>query len=354
MVILITGGAGFVGSNLAIHLKTALKNSVIIALDNLKRRGSEINVSRLKVHKIKFIHGDIRNKEDLNLKHLGLTHIIECSAEPSVLAGFEESPKYLINTNLMGLVNCLELARLSGARVIFLSTSRVYPIETLRGLKYTISPTRFVLNITQPVKGVSRKGISEVFPLNGWRSLYGTTKLSSELIIHEYIKLYGLRAVIDRCGVIAGPWQMGKVDQGVFTYFLLNHFLKKPLSYIGFGGSGKQVRDILHIDDLADLILLQLRHLDSLNGQIFNVGGGADNSLSLLEATKICQNLTGNDVLIRKITKIRHADIPLYISDNTRVTKALGWRPQRNSTQTLSDIYNWIKTNKDEIVSALL
>lgn len=134
-VILVTGGAGFVGSHLAIKFKKDHPKSRVLALDNLKRRGSELNIPRLKVAGVDFIHGDIRNKEDLEV--VGPFDLLsECSAEPSVLAGYNESPAYVINTNLVGTINCLEMTRKSKADIIFLSTSRVYPIKTISNLEY--------------------------------------------------------------------------------------------------------------------------------------------------------------------------------------------------------------------------
>src|SRR5438477_348415 len=171
--ILVTGGAGFVGSTLALHLKRHDVARRVIALDNLKRRGSELNVPRLRDGGVEFA-----------------------------------------------------------------------------------------------------RGISEEFPLSGARSLYGATKLASELFIEEYAYAYGLRAVVDRCGVLAGPWQMGKVDQGFVALWVARHLFEGRLSYIGFGGSGKQVRDVLHVDDLCDLVTRQIARLDDVGGEVFNVGGG--------------------------------------------------------------------------------
>ena len=130
MKILITGGAGFVGSNLAIKLKERHPLFEIIAFDNLKRRGSELNLPRFNEKNIEFIHGDVRNPEDFEEIN-GFDLLIECSAEPSVLAGINSSPKYLFNTNLIGTINCLEEVRKNKAKIIFLSTSRIYPIEKI-------------------------------------------------------------------------------------------------------------------------------------------------------------------------------------------------------------------------------
>ena len=179
--------------------------------------------------------------------------IIDCSAEPSVLAGFA-SPQYVLQTNLLGTINALELARQIQARFLFLSTSRVYPIETLKSIKYTEQKNRFSINPDQNVPGVSKLGIAKNFTLQSYRSLYGTTKLASEMLIEEYRHAYGLEAIINRCGVITGPWLMGKVDLGVIVLWVAAHYFEKSLSYIGYNGTGKQVRDLLHIDDLLSLI----------------------------------------------------------------------------------------------------
>jgi CDP-paratose 2-epimerase len=243
---LITGGAGFVGSALGLGLAQRYPDWQITALDNLKRRGSELNLPRLKQAGIQFIHGDVRNTEDLDPVALQPDLILECSAEPSVLAGYA-SPGYVLQTNLVGTVNCLELARQTQADFIFLSTSRVYPIAYLNALEFTETETRFQLLEQQVLPGVSSQGISEEFPLNGARSLYGATKLASELLVAEYADAYGLRTVINRCGVLTGPWQMGKVDQGVFALWMAFHYFQRSLKYIGYGGTGKQVRDFLHV-----------------------------------------------------------------------------------------------------------
>lgn len=346
--ILITGGAGFVGSNLAVFLKRKHPSLRVIALDNLRRRGSELNIKRLKQNKVEFVHGDIRNPEDLELT-TKIDLLIECSAEPSVLAGYGESPEYVINSNLVGTLNCLEMARRNKADIIFLSTSRVYPYNAINNIKTAERETRFEWDRRQDrhIPGWSKDGIDVGFPLNGPKSMYGATKLCSEIMLLEYINMYGIRGVINRCGVIAGPWQFGKVDQGVFTLWMLSHYFKKPLKYIGFGGKGKQVRDLLHIDDLFDLIELQLTSIDKINGEIYNVGGGKDISLSLLEATRICSDITGNKIEIKSEPKTRPADVTIFITDNQKIYNALNWKPKRNSVKILEDIYLWIKANED-------
>ena len=255
--LLITGGAGFVGSNLAVSLASRHPGWQVVALDNLYRRGSELNLPRLREAGVEFVEGDVREPGDLD-QLPAITALIECSAEPSVMSGVDGDTGYLVHTNLTGAYNCLERARRDRAFVVFLSTSRVYPVAPQVGLRLEEAETRFELAAEQEVPGVSPAGISERFPIDGSRTLYGATKLAAELLIEEYRASLGVPAVIDRCGVIAGPWQMGKVDQGVFTHWMLAHLFRNPLSYIGFGGHGKQVRDLLHVEDLVDLVERQL------------------------------------------------------------------------------------------------
>ncbi|MBL1173942.1 NAD-dependent epimerase/dehydratase family protein [Pantanalinema sp. GBBB05] len=339
--LLIPGGAGFVGSSLAIGLKTLHPDWQITCLDNLRRRGSELNLPRFKQLGIEFLHGDVRSPSDLDPAELQVDTIIDCSAEPSVLAGFS-SPQYVLQTNLLGTINLLELARQNQARLLFLSTSRVYPIKALMALKLQETATRFEIAADQELPGASSLGISEEFGLQGARSLYGTTKLASELLIEEYRDAYGIPAIVNRCGVLTGPWQMGKVDQGVFTLWMAAHYFHKSLSYIGFGGTGKQVRDLLHVNDLLRLVDYQLAHFTELDGDVLNVGGGVSNSLSLLETTQLCQEITGNTIEIRSVTEERPGDVPVFITDSAQVTLKTGWKPESDPRRTLNEIYQWM------------
>jgi len=344
--ILITGGAGFVGSCLAISFKKKYPHYQIICLDNLKRRGSELNIPRLTDAGVKFIHGDIRNKEDFDSVTDKIDLLVEASAEPSVLAGIQSTPDYLLNTNLAGTINCLNFAVKNKSEFIFLSTSRVYPIERIEQINFEEQQTRFVISESQVTSGVSSKGISESFPLDGYRSLYGASKLSSELIINEYNQFYNLKTVVNRCGVLTGPWQMGKIDQGVVVLWMARHFWKKSLSYIGYGGLGKQARDMLHVDDLFRLVDIQAHEMNKYSNQTFNVGGGDEVSLSLQELTVICEKITGNKINIGKVIEDRQADIRIYITDNTKIKKISGWQPQIMPEQILQEIFEWIQDNE--------
>ena len=351
--ILITGGAGFVGSSLAMLLKEKYPQYNLIVLDNLKRRGSELNLPRLKEAGITFIHGDIRNPEDFNDIDT-VDVVIEASAEPSVLSGIGTTPDYLVNTNLVGTINCLNFATKQKADFVFLSTSRVYPINHIENIQFTEEETRFSVAKKQSIlRGVSAAGLNEEFPLDGYRSLYGATKLASEYMIHEYNHFYGLRTVINRCGVLTGPWQMGKIDQGVVVLWLARHFWQTPLSYIGFGGTGKQLRDILHVHDLFRLVDWQIHNMDVVNNQILNVGGGLDVSVSLQELTTHCEDITGNKTPISAVAETRTADIRIFQTDNTKVTNLTGWRPEIGVRQILEETFDWMKANEKQLKSIL-
>ena len=324
--IVITGGAGFIGSNLCLQLKSKYPDYSLVAFDNLRRRGSELNLQDFKEAGIEFIHGDIRNPEDLQA--LGLFDLmIEASAEPSVLAGLSTDPTFVIQNNLYGSINCFNACLHNKAKLIFLSTSRVYPIDPIENANFIEEETRFSFHSDQSETGITTLGISEKLTLNGARSFYGATKLSSEHFIQEYASFYGLEAAVTRFSVVAGPRQMGKTDQGVATLWMAKHFWKNPVTYIGYNGSGKQVRDILHIDDLVRLIEMQIHQMDKFKGKVFNAGGGLDSSISLLEMTALCEKITGNKVEVNRQFENRPADLKIFVSDNTSIMQETGWKP---------------------------
>jgi CDP-paratose 2-epimerase len=346
---LVTGGAGFVGSTLALALKQRHASMEVTALDNLHRRGSELSLARLRAGGVHFVHGDIRIAEDVAGAG-AFDLLVDCSAEPSVLAGLDGNPAYVTQTNLLGTLNCLEAARRHGAAMLFLSTSRVYPIEPLRQIPRVESETRFDIDGERcAVPGLSAAGIAEDFPLVGPRSIYGASKLASELFVVEYANAYGVPAIVNRCGVLTGPWQMGRVDQGVVVHWVASHAFGRPLRYLGYGGTGKQVRDILHVDDLVDLIERQLRALPQAHGDTYNVGGGRACSVSLYELTRLCQRATGKAVETRPVPEVRTADIPIYLSDTRRAGSAFDWRPTHTPESTVTSIAAWVVDHAREL-----
>ncbi|UTI65062.1 NAD-dependent epimerase/dehydratase family protein [Paraconexibacter antarcticus] len=342
--VLITGGAGFIGSNLCIALATRHPEWDVVACDNLFRRGSELNLPRLRTAGVSFVHGDVRQADDLT--RIGpIDALVECSAEPSVMASVDGATDYVVQTNLMGAYRCLELAARHGAQLIFLSTSRVYPVAALEAMPVVETDDRYEL--------VDSDGVSEAFPLTGARTLYGATKLAAELLVAEFADTHGIPTVVNRCGVVAGPWQMGKVDQGVFTHWMLSHHRGDPLRYIGYGGTGKQVRDLLHVDDLVELVELQLADPAHWAGTTFNVGGGRAGSLSLRETTALCARIAGREVPVTSAGETRPGDVRVYLSDCSALYAHTSWRPTRGPEQVLADISTWITANEALVLSAL-
>jgi len=294
------------------------------------------------------VHGDVRVREDL-LSVGAVDLIVDCAAEPSVLAGLDGAPDYVIQTNLNGTIHCLELARRVGADIVFLSTSRVYPTAAINALRYAETATRFVMTDVQDVAGASGHGLAETFPLAGSRSIYGASKLASELLLQEYRAAYGVRAIVNRCGVLTGPWQMGKVDQGVVALWVAKHFFRGHLAYVGHGGTGKQVRDLLHVQDLFDLLQIQLSRIAELDGEVFNVGGGVGISASLQELTRMCREHTGNEIAIESVAQNRPQDVIAYVSDCRKVIERTGWRPRIGVNEIVGDIARWIADHRTEL-----
>jgi CDP-paratose 2-epimerase len=348
MRILITGGAGFVGSNLAMAIRRNLADAAVVCLDNLYRRGSELNLPRLQAAGVEFLRGDVRDPISFPTGPFDL--LIECSAEPSVLAGHDGSPDYLFQSNLVGAYQCLEKARAWKSGFIFLSTSRVYPIAKLEAHPWREETTRFVWQ-DEGTPGLSSRGVSEAVEMTGARSLYGFTKLAAEQLIEEYRATYGLRAVVNRCGVISGPWQFGKVDQGVAALWVMAHHFGRPLAYVGYGGQGKQVRDFLHVDDLCDLLLEQIKHFDAWEGWLGNVCGGLQNSASLRELTAMCSQIVGRSLTFGSNPANRPSDLRLFIGDCARLFARTSWRPRRPVWQILQDLHLWITQNESALAA---
>jgi len=326
MKILITGGCGFVGSNLSLHLKRESKINKITSIDNLSRSGSLLNLNRLKKNKIRNFKIDITNNEAIqNLPRYDL--IIDCCAEPAVEASKKKLDK-VFYTNLVGTFNILKKCVKDKSSLIFLSSSRVYSIENLHKIKN------------------NKTLVNENFDTLKAKSIYGYCKHSSEQMIKEFSYLYKMKYIINRLGVISGPWQFGKQDQGFVSLWLWKHINKKKLTYIGFGGKGNQVRDVIHINDVCELISLQIKKIKYLNNIIINAGGGVKNSVSLKKLTKICQDVTSNKIKMFSKKKTSEYDIPYYVTNNSKVKKIYKWQPKSNFLKIIEDMYNWMIVNK--------
>jgi CDP-paratose 2-epimerase len=347
--VLVTGGAGFVGSWIARALATHAPSARVVAFDNLRRRGAELHVPELEAHGVRFVHGDVRSADDVMSAVDECNLIVDCSAEASASAGYSDPPHRVVQTNLVGTIHCLEKARRHRARVVFLSTSRVYPIARINRIAVREAPTRWTISDEQSETGVSPNGIGEGFSLDGTRTLYGATKLASELLLAEYASMYGFSFGVNRLGVVAGPGQMGREEQGVFALWMARHHFGGRLMYRGWNGQGKQVRDLLHVDDLWQLLALQLSGWDRVQGRTYNVGGGPAVSLSLLEATDLCRAITGRTIEIGSEPATHPSDVRLYVSDHAAVTRDTGWKPSYDPRAILVDLHTWMDRQHDRL-----
>lgn len=347
MKLLITGICGFVGSRLARGLQERTPGLEITGIDNLLRPGSEINRQELCARGIKFIHGDIRLRSDIEaLPPSDWT--IDAAAHPSVLAGVDgrSSARQLSEHNLSGTLNLLEYCRDCKSGLVLLSTSRVYSIRALAELPMRVEKDGFILNDSRSLpEGVTKRGLTEQFSTRAPVSLYGATKLASETMALEYGLTFGFPVWLNRCGVLAGAGQFGTAEQGIFSYWLHAHATKQRLRYIGFGGHGFQVRDALHPDDLAGLLALQFRR-DPPDNPIFHAGGGADNSMSLAQLTAWCDARFGPHPP-EPDTRPRKFDIPWLAMDSARSENELGWRPSRSLPSILDEIAEHADRNPD-------
>src|SRR5579884_1624466 len=345
MKILITGICGFVGSRLALALKERIEGVQIAGIDNLSRPGSESNRSVLAQKGVSFLHGDLRMRSDVEALP-DSDWVIDAAANPSVLAGVDgrSSARQVAEHNLGGTLNILEYCRERKAGLVLLSTNRVYSINDLASLPLRENGRKFELDTTQPLpEGVSPAGVTESFPVRQPISIYGATKLSSEVMAFEYALTFGFPVWINRCGVLAGAGQFGTAEQGIFSYWLHAHAARLPLRYIGFGGKGYQVRDAFHPEDLADLIRLQIRR-EAAADPVYNLGGGTQNAMSLAQLTAWCNERFGKHEP-QPDARPRPFDIPWLVMDFGRAEREFQWRPQRSLESILNETADHVKSN---------
>jgi CDP-paratose 2-epimerase len=342
MRVLITGACGFVGSRLAHELKNRWTTVELLGIDNLSRRGSETNIPLLRRLGCKFVHGDVRNPEDL-AELPGCDWIVDCAANPSVLAGVTGGASQLVSHNLGGTLNLLEKCRRDSAGLLILSSSRVYSIDQLNAIPLAETSGRFSIDASRiPPHGCSHHGISESFSTASPVSLYGASKLASEIMALEYGAAFDFPVWVNRCGVIAGPGQFGRIDQGIFSFWIYQWLLGRPLSYIGYGGRGAQVRDLISPSDLAALVEKQLGSPISSAPRVMNVGGGHARSMSLRELSAFCREHLGENAHpIASEPLERRYDIPYYVTDARLAESTWDWRPQEPIGRTLEAIARW-------------
>ena len=336
MKILITGGCGFVGSNIAIYLKKKILNAKIDTLDNLSRVGSIMNYQRLKKHNIRNYKYNVSDFSKIR-KIPKYNLIIDCCAEPAVEVSKSEVDR-VFNTNLIGTFNLLKKCARDKSNLIFLSSSRVYSIDLLKKIS-----SKLKNNIKKKI--LNKKQLST----DGPKSIYGFTKFASEELIKEYSYLFNIKYIINRLGVISGPWQFGKEDQGFVSLWIWRHLNKSKLSYIGFGGKGYQIRDVIHIYDVCKLIHKQIKLFSKKNNLLLNIGGGIKNAISLKELTKKCEKITSNSIKFSAKKPTSIYDIPYFVTDNSKVSNLYRWKPEKSIDDIIKDTYLWMKLNINKL-----
>lgn len=342
MHIFITGGAGFIGTNLADSFLA--QGHKIKIFDNFSRRGSELNVTALAskyTQGLRVIRGDIR----MDIKKMeeemgGADAIFHLAGQVAVTTSFRD-PRYDFETNALGTLNVLEAVRRASPSAIFIvaSTNKVY--GALADVPIANSPTRYHFQ-NRP------HGINESQPLD-FHSPYGCSKGTADQYVHDYARMFGMPTVILRMSCIAGPHQFGIEDQGWVAHFVIRALFDQPVTIFG---DGKQVRDILHVEDLSHLFTLLVTKGEELRGEIFNVGGGSEFSLSVLECLDLIEAKLGRKIE-RRFADWRAGDQKVYISDIGKVRERLGWTPTIPPEKTIEDIIAWTKGERETIERVL-
>lgn len=340
MKILITGGAGFVGANLAV--KFTQTGNEVVCIDNLARRGSENNLTRLSNNNIRFIHADIRNTEDLESIQFSPDVVLECSAQTTAVDGYS-NPVYDFTNNTVGVINVLEFCRKKGAGIIFWSSNKVYNGDLCNLPPVIENDTRFEWsNENFLLDGWSKNGFNEKLSIDGGNhTIYGVTKAAADLFCQEWASAFEIPVIVNRLSCLYGPHQFGMVSQGWVVWFALAKSLGIDLTFYGFGG--KQVRDYLHIDDLFRLIDMQIASIELKSGSVYNVGGGIENTTSVLELSNRL------DTMIGKNGKINHGvprreDQKIFVCDISKVSSEFNWKPVISIDEGLSGVLDWIES----------
>jgi CDP-paratose 2-epimerase len=335
--VLITGGAGFVGTNLADRLAEAGRR--VIVYDNLSRAGVERNLAWLRARhgdRIEVRIADIRDRDALRAAVAGVGQVFHFAAQVAVTTSLT-APAEDMAINIRGTLGLLEAVRASAAppALVFTSTNKVY--GALEDVALETGPTRYAPAAAGPYVA----GVDEKRPLD-FHSPYGCSKGAADQYVLDYARSYGLDTVVFRMSCIYGPHQFGTEDQGWVAHFLLRALGRAPITLYG---DGRQVRDILHVDDLVDAFLLAEASIERLRGQAFNIGGGPANAVSLLELLERIERLAGR----RPETVFagwRTGDQRYYVSNHGRFTSVTGWRPKIAAAEGIGRLYAWLGDNR--------
>lgn len=334
MRILVTGGAGFVGTNVASYF--ASQGHQVVVLDNLSRRGVTDNRDWLLRHHpdIEFVEGDIRDQATVARVVRGADLIYHLAAQVAVTTSVTD-PQSDFDINLSGTFNMLEALRLHApqAAFFFTSTNKVY--GGLEDLNVVRQGERYAFE-TQP------QGVSEDRVLD-FHSPYGCSKGAADQYVRDYGRIYGLKTVVFRMSCIYGPHQCGNEDQGWVAHFAREALLGGHLTIYG---DGRQVRDILYVQDLVRAFATAAEQIDVTAGQIFNIGGGPENAISLLELIAELESLTGNTIPV-SWEAWRPGDQRIYVTDVTRAGQEFGWRPSVSKVEGLRRLVDFLRTTQE-------
>jgi CDP-paratose 2-epimerase len=334
---LVIGGAGFIGSNLASCL---LREGITVTIfDAFSRPGASQNIAWLRsnchAHALGVVQQDIRNFEAVRDAMRDANVVYHLGAQVAVTTSVAD-PRTDFETNALGTFNVLEAARLSGNRpaVFFTSTNKVY--GCMQGVEVIEERDRYRLEQFP-------NGIPETQPLDFY-SPYGCSKGAADQYVRDYARIYGLPTVVFRMSCIYGPRQFGTEDQGWVAHFVASALKGEPLTVYG---NGKQVRDVLFVDDLMRAFRLAAEKIDRVAGEVFNIGGGPSNTLSVwAEFQSLLEGIAGSPVAV-KFADWRPGDQPCYVSDISKARELLGWRPLVDKETGIRRLGEWVASNLD-------
>jgi CDP-paratose 2-epimerase len=332
---LITGGAGFIGSNLAHRL--IAQGQHVVVYDNLSRRGADKNVAWLRAEHgahWTLVHADIRDAQQLRLAAARADVIYHLASQVTVTTSVHD-PRHDFEVNALGTFNVLEAARLSGRRpiVLYASTNKVY--GGMEEAAVVEAAGRYSFR-DYPL------GIPESFPLD-FHSPYGCSKGAGDQYVHDYARIYGLPTVVFRQSCIYGPRQFGVEDQGWIAWFLIAVVTGQPITIYG---DGRQVRDVLWVDDLLDCYQAAVDRISTAAGQVYNVGGGPDNTLAVWsELGPMLESMVGGRIDV-SWSLWRPGDQRIFVADVGKAGRELGWRPVTSSREGVRRLYDWVVANR--------
>jgi len=342
--LLVTGGAGFIGSHTVRRFLD--RGWSVTALDNLSRVGSDFNLGWIRSHpgsdRLTFVQADVRDYEALAPWVARADVVLHAAGQTAVTSSVAD-PRHDLEANVLGTFNVLEAARQSRTQtqnplLIYTSTNKVYGGMEDVGVKLVDRRYRY----TDLPDGVAESQLLD------FHSPYGCSKGAGDQYMRDYARIYGLRTVVFRQSCIYGTWQFGIEDQGWVAHFTISAVLDQPLTIYG---DGMQVRDVLYIDDLLDAYEAVIAKPEVATGQIFNIGGGVERAISLLDLVKMLEALRGSPMQIA-YDGWRPGDQRVYVSHIGKAERLLGWRPRVTAEEGVRRLYGWAQGHRDLLIAA--